>query len=138
LIGMTLTSLLARGLSRKPGARSIGNRASRAAWQFVGVGIVFYVIGIAFSVSALDAEPFLFDSILTVALFGYAIAFSVTAAMSGQKWLYGASWMSIAGAAISPAFYGKPELYLLVSSIILFAAVLPGIRLMVREPKAIA
>jgi len=137
LVGMILTSFMARGLSHKPGARSIGNRASRAAWQFVGIGIVFYVFGIAVSVSALDAEPILFDSILTVALFGYAIAFSVTAALSGQKWLYGPAWMSIAGAALSPAFYGRPELYLLCAAIIFFAALVPGVRMMRNEPKAL-
>tara|TARA_R110002073_G_scaffold71508_1_gene175552 strand:+ start:5649 stop:6269 length:621 start_codon:yes stop_codon:yes gene_type:complete len=137
IVGMTLTTLLSRGLSRKPGARSIGNRASRAAWQFVGIGIVLYVVGIAVSVTALDASPILFDSILTIALFGYAIAFSVTAALSGQKWLYGPAWMSIAGAALSPAFYGRAELYLLVAAIIVFAALIPGARMMRNEPKAI-
>jgi len=68
------------------------------------------------------------------ALYGYAIAFSVTAALSSEKWLYGPAWMSIAGAAITPAFYGRPELYLLVAAVILFAAVVPGIRMMRKEP----
>ena len=131
-----LTTLFCRGLMRKPGSGSIGNRVNRIVWRSVGIGIGLYVAGVAFSVTALDASSVLFDSILTVALFGYAIAFSVTAALSAEKWLYGPAWISIAGAALSPAFYGRPELYLLVAAIILFAAVLPGFRQLSREPGA--
>jgi hypothetical protein len=132
--GLVLTAIFCRGLMRKPGSGSIGNRVNRVAWRSVGIGIGLYVTGIVFSVTALDASPVLFDSILTIALFGYAIAFSVTAALSAQKWLYGPAWISIAGAALSPAFYGRPELYLLVAVIILFAAVVPGFRQMHQEP----
>lgn len=132
--GMILNGLASRGLSRKPGIGSVGNRVSRVAWQSVGLGIGIYLAGVVFSVTALDARPVLFDSILTIALFGYAVAFAVTAALSSEKWLYGPAWMSIAGAGLSPAFYGRSELYLLVAAIILFAAVVPGIRLIRREP----
>ncbi|WP_421788419.1 hypothetical protein [Hyphobacterium sp.] len=134
--GLLLTAIFCRGLMRKPGSGSIGNRVNRTTWRSVGIGIGLYVAGVVFSVSALDASPVLFDSILTIALFGYAIAFSVTAALSPEKWLYGPAWISIAGAALSPAFYGRPELYLLVAAIIVFAAVLPGFRQMSREPGA--
>lgn len=135
--GGVLMLVFGRGLARKPGARSIGNRVNRAAWCAVGLGIVLYVAGVAVSITALDAPIFLFDSILTVALFGYSVAFSVTAALSGQKWLFGPAWMSIAGAALSPAFFGRPELYLLVAAIIFFAAVIPAFRMIRNEPKAI-
>ncbi|MEE2526905.1 hypothetical protein V0U79_11030 [Hyphobacterium sp. HN65] len=136
VLGMIATFLASRSMAAKPGCGSIGNRVNRVAWQYVGIGIGLYFAGVIFSVTALDAPPLLFDSILTIALFGYAIAFSVTAALSSEKWLYGPAWMSIAGAALSPAFYGRPELYLLVGAIILFAAVLPGFRLLGKEPGA--
>jgi hypothetical protein len=134
VIGLLANFVAARGLSTKPGIGSIGNRVYRVAWQYVGIGIGLYLAGVLFSVTALDASPVLFDSILTIALFGYSIAFAVTAALSSEKWLYGPAWMSIAGAALSPAFYGRPELYLLIAAIILFAAVVPGMRLMGKEP----
>ena len=134
VIGPIGNFLAARSMSGKPGGGSIGNRVNRIVWQYVGIGIGFYFVGVMFSVTALDASPGLFDSILTIALYGYAIAFSVTAALSSEKWLYGPAWMSIAGAAITPAFYGRPELYLLVAAVILFAAVVPGIRMMRKEP----
>ena len=134
IIGLLANFVAARGLSGKPGIGSIGNRVNRVAWQYVGIGIGLYFVGVLFSVTALDASPVLFDSILTIALFGYAIAFAVTAALSPEKWLYGPAWMSIAGAAISPASYGRPELYLLIAAVILFAAVVPGMRLMSKEP----
>lgn len=134
VIGLLANFIAARGLSNKPGIGSIGNRVNRVAWQSVGMGIGLYFAGVLFSVTALDAAPILFDSILTIALFGYAIAFAVTAALSSEKWLFGPAWMSIAGAALSPAFYGRPELYLLIAVVILFAAVIPGMRLMGKEP----
>lgn len=136
IAGVLITSLACRGLIRKPGSGSIGNQVNRVVWRSVGVGIGLYVAGIVFSVTALDASPILFDSILTIALFGYAIAFSVTATLSSEKWLYRHGWMSIAGAALSPAFYGRPELYLMAAAIILFAAVWPGLQLMRKEPGA--
>jgi hypothetical protein len=132
--GLLLTAVACRGLRLKPGSGSVANRVNSVAWRSVGLGTGFYVAGVIFSVTALDASPVLFDSILTIAFFGYAIAFAVTAAISSEKWLFGPAWMSIAGAALSPAFYGRPELYLLAATIILFAAVLPGFRLMSREP----
>ncbi|WP_420434581.1 hypothetical protein [Hyphobacterium sp.] len=135
--GLVLTTIFCRGLTRKPGSGSIGNRVNSIAWRSVGIGIGLYLAGVVFSVTALDASPVLFDSILTIALFGYAIAFSVTAAVSAEKWLYGPAWISIAGAALSPAFYGRPELYLMVAAIILFAAVVPGVRQISREPRRI-
>lgn len=134
VVGLLANFIAARGLSGKPGIGSIGNRVNRVAWQSVGIGIGLYFAGVLFSVTALDASPVLFDSILTIALFGYSIAFAVTAAISSEKWLYGPAWMSIAGAALSPAFYGRPELYLLIAAIILFAAVVPGMRMMGKEP----
>jgi hypothetical protein len=134
VIGLLANFVAARGLSGKPGIGSIGNRVNRVAWQYVGIGIGLYFAGVVFSVTALDASPVLFDSILTIALFGYSIAFAVTAALSSEKWLFGPAWMSIAGAALSPAFYGRPELYLLIAAVILFAAVVPGMRMMGREP----
>ena len=136
IAGVTLQGLASRGLSRKPGGGSIGNRVSGTIWRFVGLGTALYVGGIVISVTALDADPLLFDSILTIAMFGYAIAFSVTASVSGEKWLYGPAWISMAGAGLSPAFYGRPELYLLITAIILFAAVIPGFRMMGKEPRA--
>lgn len=134
VIGLLANFVAAHGLLGKPGIGSIGNRVNRVAWQYVGIGIGLYFAGVVFSVTALDASPVLFDSILTIALFGYSIAFAVTAALSSEKWLFGPSWMSIAGAALSPAFYGRPELYLLIAAVILFAAVFPGMRMMGREP----
>lgn len=136
VIGLIGNFLLRRSISAKPGLGSIGNRVQGAAWMAVGGGILLYALGVAFSVTALDAPYLFFDTILTIGLFGYAIAFAVTAALSGQRWLFAPAWMSIAGAALSPAFIGRPELYLLVAGILLAAAVWPGIRLMGQEPVA--
>lgn len=136
IVGVIMQVIISRGLDGKPGLGSIGNRVSGTIWRFVGIGTALYVAGILISVTALDASPVLFDSILTIAMFGYAMAFSVTAALSGEKWLYGPAWMSMAGAALSPAFYGRPELYLLIAAIILFSAFLPGLRMVSKEPGA--
>lgn len=134
VIGIIGNILLRRSISAKPGLGSIGNRVQGAAWMSVGGGIVLYAIGVAFSVTALDAPALFFDTILTISLFGYAIAFAVTASLSGQRWLFAPAWMSIAGAALSPAFIGRPVFYLLVAGILLAAAVWPGLRLMRQEP----
>lgn len=133
VVGVIGQAVLKQTMTNKSGAGSIGNRVNRAAWRYVGIGVAVYVAGIIFSVTALDAPSLLFDSILSIAFFGYAFAFAVTAAVSQEKWLYGPSWISIAAAGLLPAFYGRAELYLIAAAVILFAAVLPGLRMMAKE-----
>ncbi|MCF8880177.1 hypothetical protein L5876_10150 [Hyphobacterium sp. SN044] len=134
IAGGVASRLIGSGLGDKPGATSAANRVSRAAWTTVGFGIFGYVLAIVLWTSAFGAPVLLFDSILTIAFFGYAFAFSVTAALSGLKWLYGPALLSGLAAMATPVLYGSAALYFGASAVILTAAVLPGAAMMMREP----
>ena len=134
IVGGAASRLIGSGLADKPGATSAANRVSRAAWTTVGFGIFGYVLAIVLWTSAFGAPVLLFDSILTIAFFGYAFAFSVTAALSGRKWLYGPALLSGLAAMATPVLYGSAALYFAASAVILVSAVLPGVSMMMREP----
>lgn len=134
IVGGVASRLIGSGLSEKPGATSAANRVARAAWTTVGFGIFGYVLAILLWTSLFGAPVVLFDSILTIAFFGYAFAFSVTAALSGRKWLYGPALLSGLAAMATPVLYGSATLYFAASAVILVTAVIPGIAMMVREP----
>ena len=134
IVGGVVSRLIGGGLADKPGATSAANRVSRAAWTTVGFGIFGYVLAIVLWTSAFGSPVLLFDSILTIAFFGYAFAFSVTAALSGRKWLYGPALLSGLAAMATPVLYGSAALYFAASAVILVSAVLPGAAMMMREP----
>lgn len=134
IVGGVASRFIGNGLADKPGAASAANRVSRAAWTTVAFGIFGYVLAIVLWTSAFGAPVLLFDSILTIAFFGYAFAFSVTAALSGLKWLYGPALLSGLAAMATPVLYGSAALYFAASVTVLVAAVVPGILLMMREP----
>lgn len=134
IVGGVTSRFIGNGLGDKPGAASAANRVSRAAWTTVGFGIFGYVLAIVLWTSAFGAPVLLFDSILTIAFFGYAFAFSVTAALSGLKWLYGPALLSGLAAMATPVLYGSAALYFGASLVILVSAVLPGAAMMMREP----
>lgn len=138
VVGGTVSAFLGRGLAAKPGAASAGNRVARAAWTAVALGIFAYVMAILAWTLFFGAPVLLFDSILTIAFFGYAFAFAVTAALAGQNWLYLPSALSIAAAAVTPLLYGSSALYFVSAGGIAAAAILPGLVMVSREPKAVS
>lgn len=137
VVGGAASAFLGRGLAGKPGAMSTANRVSRAAWTSVGLGIFAYVLALVLWVSVFQAPVLLFDSILTIAFFGYGFAFSVTASLSGRRWLYGPALLSGLAAIVTPVFYGTAELYFLSAAAIAVSAVVPGFVMVMREPKAL-
>ncbi|MEN0653879.1 MULTISPECIES: hypothetical protein [Hyphobacterium] len=138
MLGGTASAFIGRGLAAKPGATSAGNRVSRAAWTAVGLGIFAYVMAILAWTLFFGAPVTLFDSILTIAFFGYAFAFAVTAALAAQRWLYLPALVSGAAAAVTPLLYGTSWLYFMAAAVIVATAVLPGLAMVAREPKAIS
>ena len=103
IVGGVSSRLIGAGLGAKPGAASAANRVSRAAWTSVGFGIFGYVLAILAWTSLFGAPVLLFDSILTIAFLGYAFAFSVTASLSGLRWLYGPALLSALAAMVKSA-----------------------------------
>lgn len=131
-------ALLSRGMSRKPGLSSVGNRVEREVWRGAGLGIFLFVAGVVASVALGRGSMMLFDLIASVALALYGAAFLATAAASGQGWMRAPAWMALVAAAITPLLVGTAVLYLWLAVVVVFVGVIPGLRLLRAEPPALA
>ncbi|MCW5724611.1 MAG: hypothetical protein KIS81_06605 [Maricaulaceae bacterium] len=136
IAGGALSFVFGRMISGKPGAGSAGNRVEGAVWTAAGAGIALYALGCAIAAGFYGASPFIFDTIIAVALYGYAVAFAVTAAAAGRRWMFAPAGVSLLCAAAAPALFGRPELYLLAAAAMFLAVFLPGLALMRGEPRA--
>ena len=126
--------VLSRGMRRKPGFASVGNRVASEVWRGAALGIFLFVAGVAAAVALRGGSYILFDLIASVALALYGAAFLATAAASGQAWMRAPAWMSFAAAATTPLIAGAAVLYLWLAIVVVLVVVLPGLRLLRTEP----
>lgn len=132
LFTLALVVLIRRQRGR-PGQMSPSNRAFANAWM--GVGLAIFSLAISMTVIAYRVEsalPMLVFPSLILALYGSGWA--VSAAMSGQKWLWA---LAIGGWAAAPAlaiFTGDPVQYLVYAACLVLLALIPGVILMRQEP----
>jgi hypothetical protein len=134
IIGVLGMVVLRRTSSAKPGASSFGNLVQREVWSMLGIAISIYAIG---ALTAIYLGRFgyeLVDTIMTVALLLYGVAFAVTGKAAQIGWFRIVSVLAFVLAAISLLLLGTPELYLFGALAVLLVGFLPGLVLMLGEP----
>ena len=139
IIGGTGASFLARSLRNKPGLGATSTRSERAVWMAMTATVFAYAIGIvvANSINAFDLSLIiLFDTIPLVAFGGYGIAFYVTTALGGPKWMGHLAPVAWVASGVGVYWVGTPHLYLFAAAVTAVLGVLPGIILMRNEPPA--
>ena len=118
---------------RRAGSQSPANRAFSNAWMGVGMGIFSMSIALTLLIMQTGSElPALIFPSLIFAMYGSGWA--VSAAMSGEKWLWA---VAIGGWMAAPAMAtlaGRPEMWLAYAAGIFLLALVPGAVLMRREP----
>jgi hypothetical protein len=82
-------------------------------------------------------DPSAPNAILGAAFALYGAALFGTASLSGQTWLRGFGWLSVAVAANAAMFADQNWVYVIASIGSLLALVWPGVILLRREPSAI-
>lgn len=135
VIGSAGSALLGMGLRGKPGRGSPGNRAGAAVWQSVGLVIFTYFLGVTAGVLLGRLSPVFFNTILPVALLGYACAWLTTAMMTRSVTLAVPGLFALAGGFASIVFVAIAEVYLIAAGAVLLSTVLPGLVMMRGEPK---
>lgn len=132
LFTIALVTLIKRQKGR-PGHLSPSNRAFANAWM--GVGLAIFAMSVALTTliykTGSDLPAAIFPSLI-FALYGSGWA--VSAAMSGQKWLW---WPAIGGWVAAPVlawFVGDPALWLIYAAGLILLALVPGAILMRGEP----
>lgn len=133
-IGMPL---LLRSLRGKPGRGAAGNKAESAAWMIAGFTIGTFFTGILIGTAAGQISQIAFDYILAVAFTGYSIALYTTASLAGASWLKTHAYMAMAAVGVVPILAGRPEVYLFGAAAIIATSFVPGIRLLLEEPKSL-
>ena len=132
--GLTGQLLLARSMPGKPGEGSAGNRASRVVWGAGAMAIVSMVVGVA--VLAGQAGYVVFDWIVPVAFAVYACALIVTGALARERIAMIAGYGAVLMVGIFTAFILDPNRYLIAAAGAAATVLLPGVPLMLREPRA--
>jgi hypothetical protein len=127
--------LLARAMPAKAGAGSAGNRASRTVWTAGALAIGSMAIGAA--IAARTGQGYqVFDWIVPVAFTAYACALIVTGSLAGEKIVIFAGFGAVAMVGLFTSVIVHPDRYLLAAAGVAATVLLPGVLLMLREPKA--
>lgn len=135
IVGALGQVVLARSMPAKAGQGSAGNRASRTIWGAGAFAILSMVIGVAVLANKGGGYQ-LFDWIVPVAFAVYACALFVTGALAGEKIALAAGYGAVAMIGLFTAFIFHADRYLLAAAGAAATVMLPGILLVLREPKA--
>jgi hypothetical protein len=135
VVGALGQILLARSMPAKAGQGSAGNRASRTVWGAGALAILSMVVGVAVLANT-GAGYAVFDWIVPVAFSVYACALLVTGALAGERIAIAAGYGAVFMVGLFTAFMLNPDRYLLAAAGAALTVALPGILLVMREPKA--
>ncbi|MEA3046806.1 MAG: hypothetical protein QOJ53_1138, partial [Sphingomonadales bacterium] len=135
IVGMLGQILLARSMPAKAGQGSAGNRASRSVWAAGAFAIGAMVVGVILLASG-GAGYKVFDWIVPVAFAVYACALIVTGALAAERIVVAAGYGAIVMVGLFTAFIFHPERYLFAAAGAAVTVLLPGVLLVLREPKA--
>jgi hypothetical protein len=133
IAGLTGQLVLARAMPGKPGEGSAGNRASRIVWGAGAMAIVSMVVGVA--VLARQVGYDVFDWIVPVAFAVYACALIVTGALARERIAMVAGYGAVLMVGTFTAFILDPNRYLIAALGAAATVLLPGVLLMLREPR---
>ena len=135
VLGFAGQMVLAKSMRAGPGAGSAGNRASRVVWAAGAGAILAMVIGSAVAAQG-PAGPAAMDWFVPLAFACYACALMVTGCLAQDRTVTLAGWGAIALVGFSAALIASPYRYLLAAAGVALTVLLPGLILLMREPKA--
>ena len=133
-IGMPI---LSRSVRRKPGRGTVGNRVDQTVWTMSGFAIFAFVIGVLVATLVFDKPLWFWDFVVGVALTGYGVSLFTTGTIAGLVWMRIPAVISVAATGCIPILAGMAELYLFAATVVLAVAVVPGVVLMLGEPKSL-
>ena len=135
IVGTLGQFALVRSMPAKAGEGSAGNRASRTVWGAGALAIVSMVVGLAvLARSGIGYQ--VFDWTVPVGFAVYACALIVTGSLAGERIVTVAGYGAVAMVGLFAALILHPDRYLLAAAGGAVTVMLPGVLLLVREPKA--
>lgn len=135
LAGVLGQFVLTRSMPAKSGAGSAGNLAAHAVWAAGAFAIGSMVVGvIVLAAGGIGFE--VFDWIVPVAFAVYACALIVTGSLARDQVAIVAGYGAVAMVGLYTAFILHPDRYLIAAAGGAATILLPGVLLMLREPRA--
>jgi hypothetical protein len=134
IVGMIGHFLLVRSIRGKAGAGSAGNLASRSVWVAAAFAIGAQVVGSAIA-AANGAGPATFDWVVPVAFAVYACALVVTGSLAANRTVVAAGAGAVLMVGLFTALILHPDRYLVAAAGVALTVFLPGILLLMAEPK---
>jgi len=136
ILGAAGQIALARGLRGKAGAGSAGNLASRSVWAASAFSCLSMVVGSAIAAGS-GAGPAAFDWIVPVAFTAYACSLIVTGSLAANRIVVTAGVGAIVMVGLFTALILHPDRYLLAALGGALTILLPGLLLVIAEPKSL-
>ena len=135
--GLVGGAIIGSTMGNKPGMSAPGNRANRAVWQVVTMGLFLYGAAIGFAVVFREMPFILFDTIIPVAFLTYAMTKAMAATLFRDRSRKPLVYVSLGLLAVSMVFIGRPEVYLIAALGVVLLHVVPGYMEWRAEPKDI-
>jgi hypothetical protein len=135
VLGLAGQMLLARTMPAKAGSGSAGNRASRTVWVAAAGAIGSMVVGSAVAAGR-GAGPAAFDWIVPVAFAVYACALIVTGALARSRITLAAGVGAVIMVGLFTALIHSPGQYLIAAGGAFVTVFLPGLLLLMSEPRS--
>ena len=127
--------VLIKSMPAKAGSGSAGNRASRAVWLAAPCAIASMILGSAVAATT-GAGPATFDWIVPVAFAVYACALFVTGSLARDRTTMAAGLCSVVMVGLFTALILHPDRYLVAAGGVALSVFLPGLLLLLAEPRA--
>ncbi len=137
VLGGIFSALLGRSLRDKPGGSSAGNQAQQAAWPITGAGLFLYAIATAYAVAVRGQPVILFDTIMPVAFFGYAVNEAMAARLFRRRQSHVICLVALLFSAMSLVLIGTVEVYLVAAFGVAITQLVPGVLAVRNEPSTI-
>lgn len=133
VVFFVVLTVVSMRIGRRPGVRSVGNRASHAVWQAVGYSI--FSLGLAMIAIQLSHPAFNSSLVFPSLILGlYGTGWAVSGTMAGQKWM---GWVAMISWIAAPAvalLAGSPHQYLAYAAALLACTLFPGLKMVREEP----
>ncbi len=138
IVGGILSALLARGLDKKPGSGSLGNRIESISWPVTAVLIFAFAISIAVAVMTQGAGHELFNMIVPFAFGLGAVNMILLGRITRQSFLTMSGIASGLFMILTAIFIQNPNLYFVAAAGVVVTGILPGLIQMRKEPANVA
>jgi len=134
IIGGILSFILSRGIDKKPGTGSLGNRIESISWPITAIIIFAFAISIAAAVAINDVGHAFFNMIVPFAFGLGAVNMILLGRITRQSFLTMSGIASGLFMVLSTVFIQDPKLYFIAAAGVLLTGVLPGLIQMRKEP----